>query len=140
MIFDLLHLDGASLLDRTYDQRRSALERSRDRGAELGGDPVVHRRQPAPRSSRVAVDAGMEGVVAKRRFSSLYRPGQRSHEWIKVKHQRMQEVVIGGYTKGQGNPNRAHFGALLLGLPSEGTFAKLTFVGKVGTGFQPVRP
>ena len=85
-----------------------------------------------PEILRVAVDAGMEGVVAKRR-SSLYRPGQRSRDWIKVKHQRMQEVVIGGYTKGQGN-RRADFGALLLGLPSEGT-AKLTFVGKVGTGF-----
>jgi bifunctional non-homologous end joining protein LigD len=42
-------------------------------------------------------------------------------------------VVIGGYTKGQGN-RQADFGALLLGVPSAGT-AKLTFVGKVGTGF-----
>jgi len=131
VIFDLLHLDGASLLDRTYDQRRSALE-ALGIGAPNWAVTPSFTDATGPEILRVAVDAGMEGVVAKRRFS-LYRPGQRSHEWIKVKHQRMQEVVIGGYTKGQGN-RRADFGALLLGLPSEGT-AKLTFVGKVGTGF-----
>ena len=65
-----------------------------------------------------SVDAGMEGVVAKRR-AGIYLPGRRSRDWIKVKNQRMQEVVIGGYTQGNGN-RRSDFGALLLGLPSAG--------------------
>jgi bifunctional non-homologous end joining protein LigD len=131
VIFDLLHLDGVSLLDRAYDQRRSALE-ALGIGAPNWAVTPSFTDATGPEILRVAVDAGMEGVVAKRR-SSLYRPGQRSREWIKVKHQRMQEVVIGGYTKGKGS-RRADFGALLLGVPSEDA-AKLTFVGKVGTGF-----
>jgi bifunctional non-homologous end joining protein LigD len=93
----------------------------------------------------------MEGVVAKRR-SSVYRPGVRSRDWIKTKHERTQEVVIGGWTEGQGE-RKATFGALLLGIPEEnlatektaarrtprpgspGGATRLTYVGKVGTGF-----
>ncbi|HEY5096390.1 MAG TPA: non-homologous end-joining DNA ligase [Acidimicrobiales bacterium] len=131
VVFDLLHLDGASLLDRAYDQRRSALE-ALGIGAPNWAVTPSFTDVTGREILRVAVDAGMEGVVAKRR-TSLYRPGQRSREWIKVKHQRTQEMVIGGYTKGKGG-RRADFGALLLGVPAAGT-AKLTFVGKVGTGF-----
>jgi bifunctional non-homologous end joining protein LigD len=131
VLFDLLHLDGASLLDRTYDQRRSALE-ALGIGAPNWAVTPSFTDASGSEILRVAVDAGMEGVVAKRR-SSLYRPGHRSRDWIKVKHRRGQEVVIGGYTKGKGG-RRADFGALLLGVPS-GARAKLTFVGKVGTGF-----
>jgi bifunctional non-homologous end joining protein LigD len=75
----------------------------------------------------------MEGVVAKRR-TSTYQPGRRSRDWIKVKNQHMQEVVIGGFTEGNGS-RRADFGALLLGVPSSTEHRRLTFVGKVGTGF-----
>jgi bifunctional non-homologous end joining protein LigD len=81
----------------------------------------------------LAADLGMEGVVAKQR-DSRYRPGTRSREWIKVKYERFQEVVIGGWTAGQGNRSGA-FGALLLGLPEPGKRGRLRFVGKVGTGF-----
>jgi bifunctional non-homologous end joining protein LigD len=75
----------------------------------------------------------MEGVVAKRR-SSVYRPGVRSRDWVKVKGRRTQEVVIGGWTVGQGD-RRSTFGALLLGLPSADKRGALHYVGKVGTGF-----
>jgi bifunctional non-homologous end joining protein LigD len=74
----------------------------------------------------------MEGVVAKR-LDAPYRPGRRSRDWVKVKNQRMQEVVVGGYTRGKGS-RRADFGALLLGLPT-GARGRLEFVGKVGSGF-----
>ncbi len=131
VIFDLLHLDGASLLDRTYDQRRSALE-----GLGIGSPNWAVTPSFTDVTGQeilsASVDAGMEGVVAKRR-AGIYQPGRRSRDWIKVKNQRMQEVVIGGYTQGNGNRS-ADFGALLLGVPSAGT-KKLTFVGKVGTGF-----
>ena len=70
--------------------------------------------------------------MAKRRASS-YQAGHRSRDWIKVKNQHAQEVVIGGYTQGNGS-RRGDFGALLVGLPSSDR-RKLTFVGKVGTGF-----
>jgi bifunctional non-homologous end joining protein LigD len=131
VIFDLLHLDGTSLLELDYDHRRAALE-----GLGLA-DPrwAITPSFTSDEGSRVyrsAIDLGMEGVVAKRRTSS-YQAGRRSRDWIKVKSQRMQEVVVGGFTQGNGS-RRDEFGALLLGVPSAEP-RRLTFVGKVGTGF-----
>ena len=77
-----------------------------------------------------AQERGLEGVVAKRR-DSPYRPGQRSGEWLKVKIFKTQEVVIGGWTEGNGQRS-ASFGALLMGIPAADG---LRYVGKVGTGF-----
>jgi bifunctional non-homologous end joining protein LigD len=70
----------------------------------------------------------LEGIVGKR-LASAYS-GRRSNDWVKVKCQRRQEFVIGGYTDPQGS--RARFGALHVGL-YEGT--QLVYVTKVGTGF-----
>lgn len=131
VLFDLLHLDGESLLDRSYDNRRQALEGLGLEGSSWAVTPSFTDIEGAE-ILRVAVDAGMEGVVAKRR-TSPYRPGRRSRDWIKVKHLRTQEVVIGGFTRGKGS-RRADFGALVLGVPAMDS-RKLTFVGKVGTGF-----
>jgi bifunctional non-homologous end joining protein LigD len=131
IVFDLLHLDGRSLLGDTYDERRRRLD-----GLGLGGPAWAVTPSFTDQSGadvlRTAIELGMEGVVAKRR-DSTYRPGHRSPDWVKVKDQRTQEVVIGGWSAGQGN-RRSTFGALLLGLPTAGG-RKLTFVGKVGTGF-----
>ncbi len=131
VIFDLLHLDGISLLGLGYDERRTTLEQL---GLDAPGWAVTpsFTDDSGAQVFRTAVEMGMEGVVAKRR-KSPYEPGRRSRDWIKVKGERTQEVVIGGYTKGNGH-RRADFGALLLGLPSPDG-RKLTFVGKVGTGF-----
>ena len=131
MIFDLLHLDGVSLIGLDYDHRRRALEDL------IIGDPrwaitPSFTSDEGIRVFRAAVDLGMEGVVAKRR-TSTYQAGRRSRDWIKVKHQHTQEVVIGGFTEGNGS-RRSDFGALLLGIAST-EHRKLTFVGKVGTGF-----
>ncbi len=70
----------------------------------------------------------LEGIVAKK-LDSRYAGG-RSREWLKVKCQRRQEFVIGGYTDPQGS--RGYFGALHLGL-YEGS--RLVYISKVGTGF-----
>lgn len=132
VVFDLLHLNGRSLLGLPYDDRRAQLEQLEIAGPSWGIAPSF-TEEPADAVLRTAVSLGMEGVVAKRR-SSTYQPGVRSPDWIKVKDQRTQEVVIGGWTIGQGD--RADtFGALLLGIPAEGSPATLTYVGKVGTGF-----
>jgi len=92
---------------------------------------------PGEEVMRTAVEIGMEGVVANRR-SSTYRPGVRSRDWIKTKHVRTQEVVIGGWSDGKGERGDT-FGALLLGIPEPASAAgdgvRLTYVGKVGTGF-----
>ena len=105
MAFDLLYVDGHSLLDETYDERRSRLESLQLAGATFTTTEsfrdVVGRDILA-----AAVANGLEGVVAKRR-SSPYRPGRRSPEWVKVKSFRTQEVVIGGWTEGKGGATAA---------------------------------
>ena len=128
LVFDLLFLDGRSLLDRPYAQRRQALESLALTGPGLavppsfagGGDDVM----------AAAVAQGLEGVLAKR-LDSPYRPGRRSREWIKVKHLRTQEVVIVGWVPGQGRRHDV-LGALLMGVPGD---EGLEYAGRVGTGF-----
>lgn len=129
VVFDLLHLNNHSLFNLPYDQRRRQLER-----LHLSGDSfttgVSYRDARGSDILRSTGEAGLEGVVAKRR-DSPYVQGRRSDAWIKIKHERMQEVVIGGWTEGSGN-RKGSLGALLLGIPAaEG----LRYVGKVGTGF-----
>jgi bifunctional non-homologous end joining protein LigD len=130
IVFDLLHLDGRSLLGATYDERRRQLDQLGIGGPSWAVTPSF--TETGADVLRTAHELGMEGVVAKRR-DSTYRPGHRSSDWVKVKDQSTQEVVIGGWTVGQGN-RRSTFGSLLLGLPSSGG-RQLTFAGKVGTGF-----
>jgi bifunctional non-homologous end joining protein LigD len=132
ILFDLLHLNGRSLLDDTYDQRRRQLEDLDLAGPGWAVTPSF-TSESGQEVMRIATGAGMEGVVAKRR-ASHYQAGRRSHDWIKTKSQRSQEVVIGGWTPGQGN-RRELFGSLLLGIPGAGADAPLEYVGKVGTGF-----
>jgi bifunctional non-homologous end joining protein LigD len=55
---------------------------------------------------------GLEGMIAKRR-TSIYRPGKRSPDWLKIKSRPQQEFIVCGFTERKGS--RKHFGALLLG-------------------------
>ena len=125
--FDLLYLDGRSLLRAKYQDRRKLLETLAS-GANLtvpellsgdGAQALEHSRKH-----------GWEGVVAKRRDSS-YQPGRRSASWIKDKHWNTQEVVIGGWRAGEGG-RTSGIGSLLMGIPGAGG---LHFAGRVGTGF-----
>ncbi|MGH7917966.1 MAG: DNA ligase D, partial [Candidatus Binataceae bacterium] len=75
-----------------------------------------------------AAEAGLEGIVAKRRHAP-YR-GARGGDWIKLKCPRLEHFVIGGWTDPGGS--RRYFGALLLG-QYDGD--ELLFVGRVGSGF-----
>lgn len=131
VLFDLLYLDGASLIGQPYIDRRRRLE---DLGLETGGTGswTLSRRFDGPGADilRASQEQGLEGVLAKR-LDGPYLPGKRSPTWTKVKNVLMQEVVIGGRTPGQGH-RAGCFGSLLLGIPAgEG----LEYVGQVGTGF-----
>jgi len=127
--FDLLYLDGKSLLALPYDERRARLE-----ALHLSGETFTTTESFRDVSGQdilaAAVQNGLEGVVAKRR-DSPYRAGRRHPDWLKVKSFRTQEVVIGGWTAGRGE-REGSLGALLLGIPDG---AGLRYVGKVGTGF-----
>ena len=131
VLFDLLYVDGESLLGRPYGERRGRLEAL---GLEQAPDGrwALSPRFGGPGSEvlRASLDQGLEGVVAKR-LDSPYLPGKRSRTWTKVKNFRTQEVVIGGWTPGEGH-RRGWIGSLLLGIASPDG---LVYVGQVGTGF-----
>jgi len=125
--FDILYLDGRSLLKAKYSDRRRLLEALAE-----GGGLIVPDALPGdgPEAMAHARKHRWEGVVAKKR-DSTYQPGRRSSSWIKDKIWNTQEVVIGGWRQGEGGRSSG-IGALMLGIPAEGG---LQFVGRVGTGF-----
>ena len=113
--FDVLPLDGRSLLRAKYSDRRRILEALAD-----GGGLIVPDQLPGdgPEALEYAQYHRWEGVVAKKR-DSTYQPGRRSQSWIKDKLWRTQEVVIGGWRAGEGG-RTSGIGALLAGCPEEG--------------------
>ena len=127
-IFDLLYLDGHSLMALPYTERRAALE-----ALELSGPawrvPGAHAGAGA-RLLAATREQGLEGVVAKR-LDSRYEPGRRTGAWIKVKNTRRQELVIAGWLPGEGRRSD-RIGALLVGY-FDGH--ELRYAGRVGTGF-----
>jgi bifunctional non-homologous end joining protein LigD len=128
MIFDILEADGDPLTARPYDERRSILNETVESAGRIQVPPAFDGDLDAAVASSLKL--GLEGVMAKKRGSS-YALGRRSRAWIKVKHHRTQEVVIGGWRPGQGR-RASTVGSLLMGIPSEGG---LRYVGRVGTGF-----
>ncbi len=131
-VFDLLDLDGRRLLPQSYQQRRELL-------AELAVDGVSPRVRVPPQYTDIdgrqllelARLHGLEGVVGKR-LSSRYEPGRRSPAWMKTALWSTQEVVVGGWTTGQGR-RAGTLGALLLGAYDDDR--RLRYIGDVGTGF-----
>ncbi|BCO82744.1 multifunctional non-homologous end joining protein LigD [Mycobacterium paraintracellulare] len=125
--FDLLYLDGRSLLRARYRDRRKLLEM-----LAAGSRLIVPDLLPGDGREALehSAERGWEGVIAKKR-DSTYQPGRRSSSWIKDKHWNTQEVVIGGWKAGEGGRS-SDIGSLLMGIPTAGG---LHFAGRVGTGF-----
>lgn len=131
-VFDVVSLEGRSLLGESYLQRRHLLD-----GLRLEG------RSPRVRVPENYLDAdghelldiarshGVEGVVAKR-TSSRYEPGRRSPDWTKTALLSTQEVIIGGWAPGEGR-RASTVGSLLLGAHDQD--GRLLYLGNVGTGF-----
>ena len=125
MIFDLLYLDGHSLMALPYEERRAQL-------LELGLNgptwqtPAHHVGDGAAllEASRAQ---GLEGIVAKR-LDCPYPPGRRSSDWVKVKNVRRADVVIGGWLPGEGGRS-GRLGALVVGFYEDG---ELRYAGRVG--------
>ncbi|MQA75797.1 MAG: DNA ligase [Solirubrobacterales bacterium] len=128
VLFDLLHVDGRTLFESPYEERRAELEALALDG-ESWQTPTYHRGEGEAMLS-ASRERGLEGIVAKR-LASPYRPGKRGRDWLKVKNLRGQEVVIGGWLPGKGRRS-GELGALLVGYHEGG---ELRYAGKVGTGF-----
>ena len=128
VLFDLPPVESGHDAPVPLRRRRAALERFAPRlPAHLLVPPVFDDVDAALATSR---SLGLEGVVVKDPASS-YQPGLRSPSWLKVKHTRTQEVVIGGMRPGRGS-RAATIGSLLVGVPAEGG---LHYCGRVGSGF-----
>jgi bifunctional non-homologous end joining protein LigD len=126
--FDLLNLEGKDLQRWPLHERKAMLKKLLARtasptlrySAELSGTSAAVIRTVAA--------AGLEGVVAKKR-DSVYRAGTRVTTWLKLKLNKAQEFVIGGY-----KPDAGSFQSILVGYYEA---KKLIFAGKVRQGFNP---
>ena len=126
-LFDLLWYDGYDLTDTPLHERREILKQIvPDTGLirlsenfDVSGHDLM----------TLAGSMGLEGILAKKK-DSLYHPGERTKDWLKIKTIKQQEVIIGGYTRNE-NSSKA-FSALLMGIYRDGA---LEFIGPVGTGF-----
>ncbi len=125
--FDLLYLDGRSLVDVALEDRKRLLK------SVLRPNPRVqfaaHVEGEGRAFYRAAEAQGLEGVIAKLR-RSRYEPGRRSASWLKLKIRPEQELVVGGWTPGEGQAR--DLGAVAVGVYEDG---RLRFAGKVGSGF-----
>lgn len=123
LIFDVLRLAGADLTGRPYRERRATLDGLGLAGARWAAPPVF---PDGPATYEAAGEHGLEGVVAKR-LDSVYRPGVRSPDWLKVKLEVTGDFVVGGW-----RPGARRLGGLLVGVP--GPEGRLVFRGRVGGG------
>jgi DNA ligase D-like protein (predicted ligase)/DNA ligase D-like protein (predicted 3'-phosphoesterase) len=128
VVFDILEKDGEPLIDYPLIERKRLLREGLKEGRHVVLSVFVEEEGEA--YFQAALKKGVEGIMAKKK-SSLYQPGERSRDWLKIKKIVSADCVIFGYTKGEGNREET-FGALILGLYDEG---KPVYVGKVGTGF-----
>ncbi|HEU4895417.1 MAG TPA: non-homologous end-joining DNA ligase [Acidimicrobiia bacterium] len=128
MAFDLIFLDGSDLTSRSFDERRVLLEEIVVPDLHIQLSPITSRDGVA--LFQAAAEQGLEGVMAKLRTSG-YRPGGRSRDWLKVKVVFDADVVIVGWTEGEGR-RRGSLGSLVMAVYDDGA---LRYVGNVGTGF-----
>lgn len=129
LAFDVLHLDGRSLLEQPYEERRDRLAALRLAGKRWQCPP--HHAGDLAVVLAAVGRLGLEGVVAKR-LGSTYQPGRRSPDWRKLSRFRRDEFVVGGYRLGQGG-RAGRFASLLLGYYDRD--GRLRFAGSVGSGF-----
>jgi bifunctional non-homologous end joining protein LigD len=127
-VFDILWYEGMDLMDLTLIDRQAILK------AILPQDNDLIRLSPIfPEKGTEFFEAakklGLEGIMAKK-ADSKYLTNFRSHEWLKIKVHKRQEVVIAGFTINEGTEKK--FSSLLLGVYNHGSFE---YAGKVGTGF-----
>ncbi len=125
--FDLLYLNGKSLMQKPLIERRDTLK-----GLFPFAENVIFSESysEGKKLFPVVLKKGFEGIMAKEK-ESPYLPGERSGYWLKIKKAFDIDAVICGYLEGEGR-RKEYFGSLILGVYDKG---KLTHIGQVGTGF-----
>lgn len=126
-VFDVLWYEGYDLKALPLLERKAILENILPENNSIMLSQVFNTS--GIEFLKAAKKMDLEGIMAKRK-DSTYHVKNRTKEWLKIKANKRQEVVIGGYTKNEGTSKR--FSSLLLGV-YEGK--DLIYTGKVGTGF-----
>lgn len=128
MVFDVLFVDGDDMTSQPFDERRRVLEELVVTSERVQISPVTKGDGVA--LFEAASGQGLEGIVAKQR-SSVYQPGARSRDWLKVKVTFDADVVIVGWSEGVGRRDGT-LGSLVMAVYDG---ESLRYVGNVGTGF-----
>jgi bifunctional non-homologous end joining protein LigD len=126
VVFDLLWLDGKSLLDLPLVKRKQLLQSINP------ASPLIQFSQgydDGPALFTKMEELGMEGIIAKRN-DSTYSPGVRSKDWLKIPTRKQQEFVVGGWAE---SDSRRPFRTLIFGYYKNG---KLMYQGHAGNGFK----
>ncbi len=126
-VFDILWIDGYNLENIPLIERKKILTDVLPQSDIVLISDFIEEEGEAFFKS--ADNIGLEGIIAKRK-DSVYNEGNRSKDWLKIKTELRQEVVIGGYTVNDGTSKP--FSALLAGVYKNG---ELLYTGKIGTGF-----
>ncbi len=156
-VFDVLYLDGESLLNKPLHERREILgkiikinERMEER--KNGGDVLVVDELIVTESARELrdfhkqqLDMGLEGAVVKK-YDGVYEPGRQGFNWVKFKEEEGEEgklsdtvdAVVMGYYVGKGKRQKFGLGAFLVGIKDNDN-AKIWTIAKVGTGLSDVQ-
>lgn len=132
MIFDVMWLDGHSLVDEPYEQRRARLAELALQGQSWQCPP--HEVGDGQATTDVSVRFGLEGVMAKA-LDRPYEPGRRSSAWLKIKNGLRQELVVGGWMPGE-RGRTGSVGSLLVGYYDDtgDGIGALVYAGRVGSG------
>ena len=126
-VFDLLYFDGHVFTSVPLLKRKEILKKILPPLPHIVYTDNIEGTGTA--MFRQAKKLGVEGIMAKKN-ESKYKQGERANDWLKIKTQKRQEVIIAGFTQPKGGRN--YFGALIAGVYKRG---KLTYVGHIGGGF-----
>lgn len=129
VLFDILADGDESLTGEPWTVRRARLDRRVGPHTSATLRITESSRGDGKAMLRRARADGWEGIIAKQ-VDSLYQPGTRSHDWLKLKVEFRQELVVGGFTEPRNT--REHIGALLLGYFEKDS---LVYAGHTGGGF-----
>ena len=142
-VYDLLFLNGKSLIDQPFNQRRKLLERTlprtqRGAGLELAQQEIVTEAKRLRELRQKYVRLGLEGVMCKK-LDTAYQAGARNFNWVKFKKVTQGELadtidaVVMGYYAGRGKRTGFGLGAFLVGVPDVKT-GQVGSIAKIGTG------
>ncbi|NMC35431.1 ATP-dependent DNA ligase [Candidatus Beckwithbacteria bacterium] len=140
-IFDLLYLNGKSLLSNVEQKRRQQLEQVFSKNTSnqlvLTEQKIVDNPEDFKAFFNQVAQEGLEGLMAKK-IQAPYKAGARDFTWVKYKIGMQSEMadtvdaIVMGYFKGQGKWTKFGMGKILVGVPSNGQIISLS---KVGSGF-----